>query len=69
MSTQRKAFCAMTLLILALFLLVGAAIMSTHLALGGIPDHCGAHARSIRRARAAGVRCRGQARLGYSLAV
>ena len=34
MSTQRKAFCAMTLLILALFLIVGAAIMSTHVALG-----------------------------------
>ena len=34
MSRQRKAFCAITLLILALFLLVGAAIMSTHLALG-----------------------------------
>ena len=37
MSTQRKAFCAMTLLILALFLIVGAAIMSTHVALGVFP--------------------------------
>ena len=34
MSTQRKALCAITLLVLALFLIVGAAIMSTHMALG-----------------------------------
>ena len=34
MSTQRKALCAISLLVLALFLIVGAAIMSTHMALG-----------------------------------
>ena len=34
MSTQRKTLCAISLLVLALFLIVGAAIMSTHVALG-----------------------------------